>query len=287
MKKIVLIVMYTSILAMTIMGCGKIKDQKIEYNESYSSNIKLTNDIIDDTKEKYKISSPELVKGVEYINTNKGMWFNKEIREHNDKEEIDGDYPIISHISSFIFLDSKTDITEEESDTTDSKKVNFEDIFGFDYKNYDNIFDIYYKILVNNGININFDEAVLNKDLYTLYMSNIYTITDDDEIIKNAIQDIDYDEIENTSVSYNVDKSQKTGVKYIDQVSIDVVYKKDNITYTRNINYSLSFGTPEQMKSVAMKTDSNCSCGSDADCNTGVNNGKGCESDCSMEEPIK
>lgn len=284
-KKIVLILGIT--MTMLFTGCGTSKNTDTETKNVYQTSIKLSNEMIDATKEKYNISTPAFVVSTNDMNTQDAMWFNKEVREHSETDTIDGEYPVIEHIGSYINLKTGKEETIKDSDTEQSQTVNFKDTFGFDYKTCDGIFDIYNNILKSEGINIDFDNATFDEDRFKTFNESSYVLNNSDEIAKEIMKDEDYDEIVSANVSFFTDNVPEERIWYIDKVTATIVYKKDGIEYTKAIKYTLFFGNSKSVDATYKSSGNGCGCGSDSDCNTGENNGKSCESNCSMEDPIK
>ena len=283
-KKIVLIGIT---MAMLLTGCGISKNTDTETKNVYQTSIKLSNEMIDATKEKYNISTPAFVVSTNDMNTQDAMWFNKEVREHSENDQIDGEYPVTEHISSYINLKTGKEETTKDSDTEQSEAVNFKDTFGFDYKTCDGIFDIYNNILKSEGINIDFDNATFDENRFKVFNESCYVLNNSDEIAKQIMENEDYDEIVSANVSFFTDNIVEERLWYIDKVTATIVYKKDGVEYTKAIKYSLFFGNSKSVDATYTASDSGCGCGDDSDCNTGKSNGNSCGANCTMENPIK
>lgn len=285
-KKIVLILGIT--MTMLFTGCGTSKNTDTETKNVYQTSIKLSNEMIDATKEKYNISTPAFVVSTNDMNTQDAMWFNKEVREHSESDETgEGEYPVTEHISSYIDLKTGKEETTKDSGGDQSQTVDFKDTFGFDYKSCDGIFDIYNNILKSEGIEIDFDNATFDMERFKTFNESSYTLNNSDEIAKKIMANEDYDEITYANVSFFTDNVPEERLWYIDEVRVTIDYKKDGIEYTKAIKYSLFFGNSKSVDATYSNMGNGCGCGSDSDCNTGESNGKGCESDCTMEDPIK
>ena len=114
-------------------------------------------------------------------------------------------------------------------------------------------------------------DAIYKTEKQKLYY---YDVTKDFNPSIVNLTENDYDKI--TNVSAQLLTNELDGNEYISYLVIRVDYEKNNINYTRELDFALSFFGD---------TMEDCGCADDSGCNTGTNDP--CEEDCEMEDKIE
>lgn len=256
---------------------------------SYDNNKDANgNDIItvdDDGKINYSYQNEYLIAAQEYMNTYNHLYL--EFLETEDIQYEDGtvDSKLLKRYLSEIYLNEKTNDTKDLTNYTSDQDydkvpmVDFEKVFGFDNTEYNKAFDLTMAFIKNQGFNLDFDNAALNEDIFEQYGERVYVLNGESPIFDTIIADIDYDEILGTGCNYVIAKDN-TGNWALHYINICVEYAKDDAKITKTVECIVDpiIDDPEYL--------SGCGCNSNADCNTGENNGVNCETDCEMDEPI-
>ncbi len=127
-----------------------------------------------------------------------------------------------------------------ENDPFTAPRLNFEEVFGFSYKEYDNMFDVQMKVVKEAGIDTDFDGYDFSVIQHEDAEIGFYHITNENlPIIQEIIADIDYDKIIHTECNFNLyedndDNFAKRGINYANAV---VTYEKDGVQKIRQITY--------------------------------------------------
>ena len=139
------------------------------------------------------------------------------------------------------------------SDYTTVNKLNFNDYFSFDYTQYDNLYDLILAFAKDQNINTNLENAHLD-DRINIQNQEIYILNEDSKVLKQIIDNIEYDEIIDSYARYSLtgDGFKEKGIGYFNAI---VKYRKDNkIIY---YNVILEFNIPDSDLSCG------CGCGSE------------------------
>jgi len=224
-------------------------DWDLNISEGYS----VPNLTQKEAEEKYNITNPELIEGINYINKFDGVGL-VYIVSNADSDENFNLYNVefAESYSSLIYLDDKKDVTEN---ALTNEKLNFEEVFGFDYKKCKGPFDIFYEFLKYKNINFNFEDATFDKTFYLMANKEIlYDIDNDIEIAKNIMGDLKYDEIISAEVRYELDKSKEPNLDsdkfFIDMVNIQVFYKIDGNIKSRTAKTYIMLTTEEVLDEI-------------------------------------
>lgn len=189
---------------------------------------------------------------------------------------------------SIVSINDKTDITYLDEGIND--KADFKDTFGFDYKNINNAWDIFYNLYTTDEIDMNYEDAKLDIDTYLYLDKKRFVLKDSSKIAENLMKDVDYDEITNSIVSFDIDtyKNKGTATNYVDNITASIYYKKDNKNYIRIIIYQIALMDKKDMDSLVATLNSGmsgCGCAPDSGCNTGTDDP--CEPECDMPDKIE
>lgn len=132
---------------------------------------------------------------------------------------------------------------KDGEDPFEAPRLNFEEIFGFSYLDYDNTFDIMMKIAKESGINTDFENSTpveFNEALFEDTKEEIFVLNDRNiPIIQEILSSLTYDEVLETVCTYNTyysdnEKLQGYGINY---VSATVTYKLNEETKIREVKY--------------------------------------------------
>ena len=195
-------------------------------------------------KEKYGINNSNLSNSINYINKLDGIILQKYETDQNAMDGSEEDFNIVSSDDALVFLYSKMDNTKNY---LTGEKENFEEVFGFNYKNCNGAFDVFDSMLKNMGLNIDYENVEFNKQWYAVTKECTYDLKEKDEIVKTAFPNLKYDSIEDTIVNYELgvyyDPVLKQNIYNINQVSIVVYYKTNDVTRMRSLVLSATYTT--------------------------------------------
>ena len=180
-----------------------------------------------------------------------------------------------------------TEYLEDASNYEDIFKkhtIDMKEHFGIDIetlvtteKNY----DILLKIAEAYNIDTTtFVDSRLNKELYDVIYKiekqKLYycDVTEKFDVLSVGLTEKDYDKI--LDIKTQLLTNEVDGNEYISYLIVTVDYEKDEIKYTRELNFALSFFGDAM---------GDCNCADDSGCNTGTNDP--CEEDCEMEDKIE
>lgn len=236
---------------------ANVSDSNISTEES--TNIKDSENGKDDTNDtsintdnldvtEITFTDEKILEAQEYMNLYDVIIIRKTTSTNTitTEPEYSAEFFAISDVCTEIDLSTMTDrtvITEDYSNE-DATMLDFENEFGFNYKGYDNIFDISLAVAQTHGFNLNLENAVLDEDLKEVFGQNVYTLQDDSSVINKILIDLDYDELLETSCTYRMDS-------YINYFNARIKYIKDGQTVFYNL--CLQIGLPE--------SDAGCGCG--------------------------
>ena len=274
----------TALVVTTSVGCGK-------QETAQTNDIKVDDKITTETAaKKYGIEDKQITDGINLINTFDCAWIHKQITESEigkDESDISNTTDLLDAYS-IISINDKTDITYLDKGIND--KADFKDTFGFDYKNINNAWDIFYNLYATDEIDMNYEDAELDIDMYLYLDEKRFVLKDSSKIAEKLMKDVDYDEITNSIVSFDIDtyKNKGTATNYVDNITASIYYKKDNKNYMRIIIYQIALMDKKDMDSLVATLNSGmsgCGCAPDSGCNTGTNDP--CEPECDMPDKIE
>lgn len=251
---------------MWLSKSGQLAQSEPEYSISDSNisteettNIKDSDNSTDGTNDtntntdnlditEIKFTDEKILNAQEYMNSYDVITIKKTISSNviTTEPEYSSEFSAIKDICTEIDLSTMTDRTVLTDDYTNvnATELNFEDEFGFNYKGYDNTFDISLAVAQAHGFNLNLENSELDENLKEVYGQYVYTLKDNSSVIDTILADLDYDEILESSCTY--------------RMSNYISYFDARIKYTKNkqivfYNLCLQIGLPE--------SDAGCGCG--------------------------
>lgn len=153
-------------------------------------------------------------------------------------------FEVISDVLSHINLNKKEDLTynyinrNNVEKATELPEINFIEAFNFDYKKYNNNFDIVTAVLATDGITINMEDNIKDESYYDEYGDIYYRLNNDAGAIEKLLENIEYDEIIESDVSYTIKNDYYNGNPHIGYVGASVVYKMNNKYYEKSCVYT-------------------------------------------------
>lgn len=249
------------------------------------------NDIItmnNDGSISYSYENEDILAVQEYMNTYDHIGIYYEVIDYipdEDKSNVVGRY------LSEVYINEKTDDTreftnaEDASDWEGAPVADFKEVFGVSNKQYDKAFDLVIGIANAKGFNIDLDHAAMNESLYESYGDMLYDMNEYSYNSKAIMSGQDYDEVSPANCAYVLAKDN-TGNLFLNYFTSTTIYTKDNKDVYRYITCRFTLFLNEGDNNMQSSEMSGCDCNSDTDCNTGEDNGVGCETDCEMDESI-
>lgn len=236
--------------------------------------LKNANDIERTEDNDYGYTEEKLVDMVNYMNTFDSIAVIK--ADLTTVEYEDGTYDFITraHVVSAVEFagDYETTISIDDENDLEQTTLDFQEYFGFDWKECSKPMDIFVRILDNNGFDADIEGGELNQALYGVYGQRSYVIECDEKLVDDYMEGIDYDEITSAYWDYIVEEDTN-GNDYINYVRLIIDYTKGTTKYSREIDFVFYV-----YDAVYDSNDMGCGCGSDTDCNSGND----CESGCEM-----
>lgn len=221
-------------------------DDVNENNNDTENNSSVNTDDIDVTE--IKFTDEKILNAKEYMSSYDVITIRKTISTNviTTEPEYSSEFSTLKDVCTEIDLSTMTDRTVLTDDyiNVDATELNFEDEFGFNYKGYDNTFDISLAVAQAHGININLENSVLDENLKEVYGQYVYTLKDNSTVINTILADLDYDEILESSCTYRMSD-------FISYFDARIKYTKDGQTVFYNL--CLQIGLPE--------SDAGCGCG--------------------------
>lgn len=206
----------------------------------------------------------------EYMNTFDDIVILKAVTKNIIYPDGTNDFIFDENIVTFLNIKDKTDITVTKDDyltVTDGNysklnQLDFTEVFGFDYNNYDNLYDTMIALTEAQGINTNLSNAIQDESLYQTANQNVYILNEQSKILNELKKTLDYDEILESYCRYRLNGD---GIKsmYIGYINALVKYTKDDKTIFYSVVCEVSIPDSE--------LGCGCGCGSDdlADCEDG------------------
>lgn len=242
-------------------------DDVNDNNNDTENNSSVNTDDIDVTE--IKFTDEKILNAQKYMNTFNVISIRKTISTNTitSEPEYSAEFSKTEDIISTIDLSTMKDVTVSSEDylVDGAEQLNFEDIFGFNYKGYDNIFDIALASAQAQGFNLNLENCVLDEELKEQFNQYVYTLQDDSTVINTILKDLDYDKIINSVCIYRMSN-------YISYFDARIQYEKDGKVVFYNL--SIAIGLPE--------SDAGCGCG------CGSTNESTCgDDDCTTCNPVE
>lgn len=251
-KKILILVVALAYLILNLVVIAIFKDKPDESNDTNISTEEPTeiseNAVYDiDGTVLYDFEDEELLSVVDYMNTADYVTFRKTITEATITEETTTDIKWLQCIVSDVNTIKNKDITVDILSTPeggepiiDGNRPNFQDIFGFNYKEYDNVFDIVMKMAKTQGIGTDLENATYDEFLHTVAEQETYIFNDTElPIIKEILAQIEYDEILESNCQYTITESDAKDGFHLNNISATVRYKSNGETKIRSISLSI------------------------------------------------
>lgn len=196
----------------------------------------------------YEFEDENLIDIVEYVNTFDYMTFiyyeTEYIINNNQTELTDTITHIVSDIDFIKNRDCTIDILklEDNQDPFTAPRLDFTETFGFDYKKYENAFDIVMKVAKEAGVSTDFENstpAEYNEQMYNEMYRKIYNLNNENlPIIQDIIHSIEYDKILETKCFYSTYYSDEYKGGQIEYIIATVTYTKDGKTKMREVCYT-------------------------------------------------
>lgn len=120
--------------------------------------------------------------------------------------------------------------------------IEFSEAFGFDYRGMSGA-DIYEQLLWNAGIDKSLDEVTFDESTYEMTGQEIYVLENECEIINQLLQDVSYDELIGTEVSYQMlQGTEESSNEYVipEFYTAMVQYEVDGTIVTKNLFLQIS-----------------------------------------------
>ena len=247
MKKDMVIMIIT--LALVVIVCLYMKSD--EFKELTSGNNKQETSI--EESENEALQTEEVEHQNEMV-PNRGEYkayyenakfITVEKVERTITESLDGssDTSYDTYFVSDVYMEKGTDFTEDyacamignEFEKELVSKMEFEEAFGFSYAELD-AWEIYEKLLSENGMEMELEDAVFDEDTYRRTTQIIYEMHDRnaDKIWNRFLQDEAYDEIISKKVCYQVMTSED-GITYPDCFTAELKYRNGDTLITKSI----------------------------------------------------
>lgn len=172
------------------------------------------------------------------------------VSDYMMKEEIIQSVNGLKYIVSDIDMIKGKDCTinslelKEGEDPFSVPRLNFKEIFGFSYLDYDNTFDIMMKIAKESGISTNLENSTgvaFNDEMFKDIQEEIFVFNDSNlPIIQEILSSLTYDEVLETVCTYDTyytdnEKLSGYGINYI---SATVTYTLNGETRIREVKYT-------------------------------------------------
>lgn len=170
-----------------------------------------------------------------------------EMTFNENEEVIDSNYTkyIVSDIDMIKGKDCTVNclILEEGEDPFSAPRLNFVETFGFNYLDYENVFDVLMKFAKVTGVGTDLENSTFNENLFEGTGQQTYVLNDENlPIIQDMLSQITYDEIVYTNCQFTVNYEEANefddGGYALSNISASVKYVKDGITKQKNIIYS-------------------------------------------------
>ncbi len=175
-----------------------------------------------------------------------------QIEQEDGSIETQYDSYVQSHINLAEGSDVTTDYTQasvgESIELEDAVNVGFPDVFGFDYRGKMGG-EIYKAFLLDAGIDGSLEQANLDETTYEMTGQKIYVLESECAVINTLLQDVEYDELLGTEVSYQMesipteDETEKNMVPEF--YTAMVQYELDGQFITKNLFLQISMSNEE------------------------------------------
>lgn len=274
------------VLIFSATGCSS--------KQSTNGKIDIKDEIsVKEAKETYGIDSQELTDGINLINTFDAAWIHKRVTKNQINSETQETTAVGAQMDAYsiISIKDKTDITYLDEDIKNT--ADLEETFGFNLKDINTTWDLFYKLYTADGAIIDEKNSTLDAESYMYSDEKYFLLNDSEKIAEKILQNekVDYDKITDSYISYKVDTYDNKGeqINYIDGVTAAIYYEKDNQQYMYIIDYGISLASKSDMDGLVQILSNSemgsCGCAPDSGCNTGTDDP--CEPECDMPDKIE
>lgn len=227
-------------------------------NKDSTSNESQDN--VDKKEDIPEITESELNEIEKYMNAYDNVLIRKTVSKNivQTKPEYISEFIADENIISEISILKNTDITRTQEDYIYDYRDNlldFEEFYNFDYKKYENIYDVIVGLAEAQGINTDFSNSTLDEQLYEATEQKVYILNEDSNAIKKIISDLDYDEILDAYSCFKV--SESGAHSYISYINTCIQYTKERKTIFYNLHFQISIYNDGEAG-----TSCGCGCGS-------------------------
>lgn len=237
MKKRNFITIFIGIVFILLICTFYLTNSKFENKKSLIEDESKKSDTLNEEDNvEERISKKKLNEIIEYMNSYDSVGFVKVTSEIKYYDDGTYDFSQQQYIISEVNLIEAKDNTIDYLSTSNmyEQKLKFEDVFGLSVRDYYEPFSLVRDIIEKHGFNIELVNASLNEELYKDTGQKSYVINNDSKILKQMVEDLDYDEILNSSCYFDItDTASKHS--YINFVTAKLSYKKDDIRYDKFI----------------------------------------------------
>lgn len=248
-RKMILVI-FVIALTVIVMAIGvgiKEKDEAVKPTEPEVADL-LYREVI--PEKEYSLSK-EYGKPFE-----EASWITVEKVDRTTVEDKDGGSKTTYHtyVVSDVDLKNQKDDTEdyvralasEEMDDSLVRRVNFDECFGFSYRDL-NGYEVLEKLMDENGFDGSLYDTEYDENTYDMTKQNLYVLKNDCSVIKQMLDGVEHDELIESKVSYQTIKTDD-GVVIPDCITAVVKYRIGEDTYTRNIFLQVSINNWEEME---------------------------------------
>lgn len=240
-KKILMVVaiMVISIFIVCITFRSKaLLINKLNSNIDNTEQSKDNNEVTDSEIGVDESISKDKLKSIEnYMNLFDSIAFVKIVSQNtynDDKNDFSQQQYILSEINILKGEDNTIDYLKTSK--TYLKKIDFQEIFGFNIKDYYEPFSFVNELIKSQGFSSDLTNASLDKEMYKLTGQKSYILEEDSDIIQNIIKDLDYDKILDSYCYFTI-KEAVSGESYINCITAQVTYTKNNIVSYSNLDF--------------------------------------------------
>lgn len=139
-------------------------------------------------------------------------------------------------------------LASDEMDDSLVRKISFEEAFGFSYDSL-NGSEILQRLMERNGFDGSLYKVDFDKQTYDMTKQNLYVLKDECGVIKKMLKGVSYDELFESTVSYQTVKTED-GVVIPDCITATVKYRAGDKTYTKNVFLQVSINNWEETEGL-------------------------------------
>lgn len=166
------------------------------------------------------------------------------------------------YIMSDVDLTSGEELSEDYSNALEKDSVNdsmvklttFEEVFGFDFRDCRDVYEVYRKAIDAYGIDADLGEAEYDEELFQALGQKSYVLKNHVPLETKIMQGILYDELMESYCTYQVWEPCE-GMMIPESFSVIVRYEKDHVIYTKTAYLELEIFSSKAEENAA------CACG--------------------------